>query len=76
MGSLDPRTGRHVGLSTEPTFGCFDDLISAYRRQLEHFLSVKIRGSNVIERIYATLMTGGTQRKPTRPGPCSQDRPG
>ncbi len=54
----DPRTGRQIGPETgDPrNFGTFGQLFDAYRRQLEHFVDVKIRGNNVIERLYAIYM--------------------
>ena len=55
---LDPRSGKRIGLETgDPaTFVTFDQLFEAYRRQLNHFLDIKIRGNNVVERLYATHM--------------------
>jgi formate C-acetyltransferase len=55
---VDPRTGRRIGLETgDPTsFTTFDELFAAYQRQLRHFVDIKIRGNNVIERLYATYM--------------------
>lgn len=55
---LDPRTGKLVGIQTgDPRdFQSFDDVLSAFRRQLRHLVDVKIRGNNVIERLYARLM--------------------
>ncbi|MGD2148937.1 MAG: glycyl radical protein [Anaerolineae bacterium] len=55
---LDPRTGKRIGLETgDPAaFETFDDLFDAYRRQLKHFVDVKIRGNNVIERLYARYL--------------------
>jgi pyruvate formate-lyase/glycerol dehydratase family glycyl radical enzyme len=55
---LDPRTGRQLGPHTgEPAqFGSFDELLEAYRVQLSHFVDIKIRGNNVIERLYAAYM--------------------
>ncbi|MBN1247444.1 MAG: glycyl radical protein, partial [Anaerolineae bacterium] len=55
---LDPRTGKQLGPQTgDPrTFATFDEFFDAYRRQLEHFVDIKIRGNNVIERLYATHM--------------------
>ncbi|MGD2115515.1 MAG: glycyl radical protein [Acidobacteriota bacterium] len=55
---IDPRTARRVGPRTgaPEAFESFDDLFAAYRRQLEHFLDVKIRGNQLIERIYADEM--------------------
>ncbi len=53
---LDPRTGRRIGPRTgDPAaFATFDDLFAAWERQVRHFVEVKIRGSQVIERLYAT----------------------
>jgi len=55
---VDPRTGRPLGLATgaAETFASFDDLFAAFRRQLHHFLQIKIRGNQVIEQMYAHLM--------------------
>ena len=55
---LDPRTGKKIGIETgDPrTFASCDELFSAYRRQLRHFVDVKIRGNNVIERLYAKYL--------------------
>jgi pyruvate formate-lyase/glycerol dehydratase family glycyl radical enzyme len=54
----DPRTGKQLGIDTgDPTeFGSFDALLSAYKRQLRHFVDIKVRGSNVIERIWASYL--------------------
>jgi len=55
---VDPRTGRMIGLQTgNPTqFSSFDELLAAYEKQLRYFIDVKIRGNNVVERLYATYM--------------------
>ena len=55
---LDPRTGRQLGPHTgDPrSFAAFAELFEAYRRQLQYFVEVKVRGNNVIERLYATYM--------------------
>jgi formate C-acetyltransferase len=52
---LDPRTKRNIGLETgDPAeFGSFDEVINAFQRQLNYFVDVKIKGNNVIERLYA-----------------------
>jgi len=52
---VDPRTGERIGLPTgDPTtFETYDELFSAYRKQLNHFVDIKIRGNNVIETLYA-----------------------
>jgi len=55
---IDPRTGLRIGLETgDPTcFQSFDELLAAYEKQLRHFVDIKIRGNNVVERLYATYM--------------------
>jgi len=55
---VDPRTGKRIGLKTgDPAeFETFEELFTAYRRQLQHFVEVKIRGNNVIERLYARYL--------------------
>ena len=55
---VDPRTGKTIGLQTgEPaSFKTFDELFEAFREQIRHFVDIKVRGSNVIERLYATYL--------------------
>jgi pyruvate formate-lyase/glycerol dehydratase family glycyl radical enzyme len=55
---IDPRTGRKIGLETgDPRrFKSFDELFAAYDKQLDYFIDLKIRGNNVIERLYAEYM--------------------
>jgi trans-4-hydroxy-L-proline dehydratase len=55
---VDPRSGRRLGPSTgDPrTFETFERLFEAYRAQLRHFVDVKTRGNDVIERLYAREM--------------------
>lgn len=52
---FDPRTKKKIGLETgDPsTFRSFDELMEAYRKQLNHFINIKIKGNNIIERLYA-----------------------
>ncbi len=52
---VDPRTGRQIGPETgDPAqFASFEEMFEAYRRQLAYFVDVKVRGNNVIERLYA-----------------------
>jgi len=54
----DPRTGQQLGPVTgDPAaFRTFDEFMHAFRAQVNHFVDVKIRGSNVIERLYAEHM--------------------
>ena len=55
---VDPRTGKRIGLETgEPeAFASYDELFAAFRRQLHHFIDIKVRGNQVIERLYARHM--------------------
>ena len=55
---LDPRTGQQLGLQTgDPAaFGSFDELYAAYEKQLRHFIGIKVRGSNLVEQLYARHM--------------------
>ncbi len=55
---FDPLTGRKIGIETgDPrTFKTYDELFDAYKRQLQHFVEIKMRGNNVIERLYAKVM--------------------
>ncbi|MCX6036677.1 MAG: formate C-acetyltransferase/glycerol dehydratase family glycyl radical enzyme, partial [Chloroflexi bacterium] len=54
----DPRTGKQIGLeSGDPTgFQSFEELFAAFEKQLLYFLDIKVRGNQVIERLYATFM--------------------
>ena len=55
---VDQITGKQLGPKTGEAkdFKTFDQLWDAYTRQIEHFLSVKIQGSNLIEALYAKYM--------------------
>jgi len=55
---IDPQTGKKIGIETgEATqFSSFEKLLTAFKRQLHHFIDIKIRGNNIIERLYATYM--------------------
>jgi formate C-acetyltransferase len=52
---IDPLTGNRLGPETgDPrTFSGFEELYAAFARQLEHFVDLKIRVNNYIERMYA-----------------------
>ncbi|MGD0773544.1 MAG: trans-4-hydroxy-L-proline dehydratase [Candidatus Solibacter sp.] len=54
----DRRTAKQIGLATGDAreFRSYDELFAAFRRQLRHFIDIKIRGNNVIERLYAQYM--------------------
>jgi pyruvate formate-lyase/glycerol dehydratase family glycyl radical enzyme len=55
---VDPRSGKKIGLETgDPRdFKTFDELFDAFRGQIRHFVDVKVRGSNVIEKLYAKYL--------------------
>lgn len=55
---IDPRTGKTIGIeSGDPlTFTTIDELLEAFRKQLRHFVEIKVRGNNVIEKLYAEYM--------------------
>ena len=55
---LDPRTGNRIGIETgDPrNFTSYEQVFDSFRRQLHHFIDIKVRGNNVIERLYAEHM--------------------
>lgn len=55
---VDPRTGKKIGLETgDPrNFQTFDELMQAFEKQMCYFIDVKIRGNNVIEKLYADYL--------------------
>ncbi|MCW4051836.1 MAG: glycyl radical protein [Candidatus Bathyarchaeota archaeon] len=55
---VDPQNGRQVGPQTgDPRdFTSFDELLMAYKKQLQYFVDLKIKGNNIIERLYSTHM--------------------
>lgn len=55
---LDPRTGKEIGLKTgEPEkFTSFGQLFDAFEKQLRYFVEIKVKGNNIIERLYAEYL--------------------
>ncbi|MBE0651907.1 MAG: glycyl radical protein [Bacteroidales bacterium] len=55
---VDPRTGKTLGLKTgNPSdFKSFEELMTAFERQLNHFIDIKIQGNNLIEQIWAKYL--------------------
>lgn len=51
----DPRTGKKIGLkSGDPrSFNSMDELLEAYKKQLNYFADTKLKGNNIIEKLYA-----------------------
>ena len=54
----DPVTGKKIGIETgsPEQFADFDEFFNAFVRQMNHFVDIKVRGNNVIERLYARFM--------------------
>jgi formate C-acetyltransferase len=55
---LDPRTGKQLGPQTGEAaqFTDFDQLFDAFEKQMLYFVVLKVRGNQVIERLYANYM--------------------
>jgi formate C-acetyltransferase len=55
---VDPRTGEQIGPKTGDVFQfkTFKDLFNAFEQQVQYFVDIKVRGNNVIERLYAIYM--------------------
>ncbi|KJS21980.1 MAG: formate acetyltransferase [Clostridiaceae bacterium BRH_c20a] len=55
---MDPRTGKLIGIQTgNPRyFTSFEQLMDAFKKQLKHFIDIKIQGNNIIEKLYAIHM--------------------
>jgi formate C-acetyltransferase len=54
----DPRTGKMIGIETgDPEeFKNFQSLFEAFKKQLNHFVRIKLEGNNIIEKLYAQEM--------------------
>jgi formate C-acetyltransferase len=55
---VDPNSGEQLGPQTGDArrFTSYQQFTDAYRRQLEYFIDLKIRGNNIIERLFANHM--------------------
>ena len=55
---INPKTGKKIGLETGDAtkFVSMEQLMDAFKKQLKYFIDIKIRGNNVIEKIFATEM--------------------
>lgn len=55
---IDPRTGKQIGTrSGDPAgFASFNDFFNAYKKQLKHFIDIKIKGNLIIERLWAEIL--------------------
>ncbi len=54
----DPRTGKQIGIETgdSTTFTTYTELFDAFRKQLNYFIDIKIKGNIIIERMWATVL--------------------
>lgn len=54
----DKRTGKQVGIKTGDvsSYKSFDDLLTAFEKQLDYFAKIKIKGNLVIEKQFAQYM--------------------
>ncbi|MCG4471004.1 pyruvate formate lyase family protein, partial [Lawsonibacter sp. DFI.6.74] len=52
---IDPMTNKKLGIETgDPNnFKSYEELFNAFKSQLNHFVEIKVKGNNVIERIYS-----------------------
>ena len=52
---MDPRTGKKIGIETgDPrAFQSYEELWNAFLRQLTYFITVKMKGNDIIEALYA-----------------------
>ncbi len=55
---LDPLTGKQSGIKTgnPEDFKTFDQLAEAFQKQLRYFIDIKIKGNNIIEKLFATYI--------------------
>ncbi len=55
---LDAMTGKKLGIETgDPRdFKTYEELFQAFKKQLHHFIEIKIRGNNVMEKLYIDNM--------------------
>jgi trans-4-hydroxy-L-proline dehydratase len=55
---IDQRSGKQIGLATgDPgEFQRMEDVFEAFEKQVNYFMDIKVRGNNVIERLYAQYM--------------------
>lgn len=55
---VDTRTGKKIGIETGDVkeFSTYEELFDAFKKQLQHFINIKMKGNRIIERLYATRM--------------------
>jgi len=55
---FDHMSGQQLGLKlgSAEDFNSYEELFDAYKKQIDYFLNIKVRGNNIIEKIYADYM--------------------
>ncbi len=55
---VDVMTGKKLGIETGDAtkFTSYEEFFEAYKKQLKHFVDIKMVGNRIIERLYATMM--------------------
>ena len=55
---VDPNSGIQIGIVTgdPPSFNSYEEFFEAYKKQLNHFIDIKIKGNVIIERLYAQYL--------------------
>jgi len=58
LNGIDPKSGDKIGVCSGELsdFKTFDDFFDAFRKQLRHFIEIKIQGNLVIERLWADIL--------------------
>jgi formate C-acetyltransferase len=54
----DPRTGKQIGIKTGNAlkFRSYNELFEAFKKQLNHFIDIKIKGNIVVEKLWAEFL--------------------
>lgn len=55
---IDIMTGKKLGIETGEAvnFQSYEEVLEAFKKQLKHFIDIKVKGNRIIERLYATMM--------------------
>jgi formate C-acetyltransferase len=55
---VDPRTGKQIGILLEKSGNLlnYNDLIDSFKKQINHFIDIKIKGNLIIERLWAKYL--------------------
>jgi pyruvate formate-lyase/glycerol dehydratase family glycyl radical enzyme len=58
FGGKDPQNGQQIGLATPSLdeMRSFEDLETAYDKQLAHFVPLMVKGCNIVDRIHAEIL--------------------